>query len=65
MGRAIGELYNPVLWNRIPSPFDQPNPRQAEKWYKRASELGIEEAATRLRDLAIWKHEHPTAESPY
>lgn len=59
----LGELYDPVLWNRIPSPFDQPNPKQAEKWYKQASEHGIENAATRLRDLAIWKREHPTDEA--
>jgi serine/threonine protein kinase len=59
---AMGELYDPLLWGKIPSPFSQPNGIQAEKWYRRASTLGVAEANARLQQLEVWKREQPTVD---
>jgi serine/threonine-protein kinase len=58
---ARGELYDPALWGSIPSPFTQPNPRQAEKWYKRASAEGITIADERLARMQAWENEQTPA----
>ena len=59
---AMGELYDPLLWGQIPSPFSKPNGIQAEKWYRRASTLGVAEANARLQKLEVWKREQPAAD---
>lgn len=58
---ALGQLYDPVLGDKIPSPFTKRNPYQAEKWYKLAREHGIGEADIYLQNLDLWKREHPEA----
>jgi serine/threonine-protein kinase len=52
---AIGEMYDPVLWNPEQSPFTKANPRQAEKWYRQALAQGSQEARTRLESLERWR----------
>ena len=52
---AIAEMYDPILWGSVPSPFSQPNWFQADKWYRKALALGVEEARMRLQRLAVWK----------
>jgi serine/threonine-protein kinase len=56
---ALGTLYDPVLWGKIPSPFSKWNAHQAEKWYKRASEHGAREVDIYLQKLESWKRKHP------
>lgn len=53
----LGELYDPVRWGQQRSPFSKANPIQAEKWYKRASTLGVAEANARLAALATWQQQ--------
>jgi len=55
----IGQLYDPVLWGRVASPFSKPNPYQAEKWYKRAHALGVTGAEKHLSELNAWRRTHP------
>lgn len=62
---AVGEMYDPQLWNEEHSPFSQPNPRQAERWYKRALDQGTDGARRRLTMLEAWKRQQEeTADAP-
>lgn len=58
----IGELYDPIYWGKISSPFSKPNPMQAEKWYQRAAALGVAEADAHLAALADWRRDHQDAQ---
>jgi serine/threonine-protein kinase len=54
---ALGEMYDPVLWSPVSSPFSSANPRKAEDWYRSAMERGAEGAGARLEALERWKTE--------
>jgi hypothetical protein len=49
--RAMGESYDPVLLRRVFIAGLEPNLEEAKKWYKKAVELGDEEALKRLGAL--------------
>jgi hypothetical protein len=49
--RAMGESYDPVLLRRVFIAGLEPNLEEARKWYKKAVELGDEEALQRLGAL--------------
>ena len=49
--RAMGESYDPVLLRRVFIAGLEPNLEEARKWYKKAAELGDEEALKRLSAL--------------
>jgi len=52
---ALGKMYDPLLWAPAASPFSNPNPREAEQWYGRALEHGVEDARVNLDLLRDWK----------
>jgi hypothetical protein len=58
---ALGEMYDPVLWTPVSSPFSSANPRKAEDWYRSAMERGAEGAGARLEALERWKTEQGAA----
>lgn len=52
---ALGKMYDPLLWAPAASPFSNPNPREAEQWYGRALEQGVDDARVNLELLRDWK----------
>ena len=66
---AIGKMYDPVIWGKVPTTFSKPDAYQAEKWYQRAVQGNVKEARDYLRDLEEWhrsKKAYPDASGkPY
>lgn len=48
---AMGEFYDPDLWEKTKSPMPAPNPLEAARWYRQGAEAGDPESAYRYSTL--------------
>ena len=54
----LAQMYDPVLWGQVRTPFSAPNPAKARQWYEQARQAGEPSANDHIRDLARWEADH-------